>query len=403
MKVLQINTVYGIGSTGKIVKDIHDECVRQGIECVAAFRAGSGCEDAYDDIIEIGTPFGCRLHGFLARFTMFKGCFSRFSTRKLIKKLKKYAPDVIHLHNLHGSYINISLLMKYIKRNKVSVVFTFHDCWAFTAICPHFMIAGCDKWKHSCEKCPQRKKYSSAPFDFTKKVWTLKKEWFSNVEDFIAVAPSEWLAKMISQSFLKDYSVRVINNGIDLTAFSPTKSDFISKYSLENKKIVLGVSFKWSYEKGVDVFFDLSSRLPEEYVIVIVGELDEKLKSRLPKGIITIAKTNDKAELAQIYSAADVFVNPTREEVLGLVNIEALACGTPVITFDTGGSPECIDDTCGSVIPLNDNEAMAKEIIRVCSERPYSEDRCVFRAKLFDKDDKILEYVDLYNDIKKDN
>ncbi len=395
MRILQVNTVYGIGSTGKIAKDIHDKCVANGIECVCVHRRSCKGSASFDDTIEVGTFFSSRVHGFLARFTMFKGCFSYFSTLSALKAIKAYNPDIIHLHNLHGSYINIGLLMRYIKRSKIKVIFTLHDCWAFTAICSHFTIAKCDKWQNGCGNCVQRKKYSSAPIDFTKKVWKVKRDWFLGVEDMTIVTPSNWLANLVDKSFLKDYTIEVINNGIDLDVFTPTPSDFKEKYGICNKKIVLAVAFGWGYEKGLDVIIELSKRLSVDYQIVIVGA-DDGVDKQLPKNVISIHRTHNQVELAKIYTAADVFINPTREEVLGLVNIEALACGTSVVTFKTGGSPEIIDETCGVAIEVNDIDGVEREVVRICTQQPYTQENCLRRAKSFDKNIMLEKYLTLY-------
>ena len=236
-------------------------------------------------------------------------------------------------------------------------------------------------------------------FRLFKKSWKRKKEWFSTLENLVLVTPSEWLAKLAGQSFFAKYPIKVINNGIDLSVFKPEDSDFRSKYGCENKKILLGVSFAFGYRKGLDVFVELASRLDsEKYQIVLVGTSEEIDKS-LPANIISIHKTNDQKELAQIYSAADVFLNPTREENYPTVNMEALACGTPVITFKTGGSPEIIDSTCGSCVPYNDIDAFEREIIRVCKEELYSSQSCLAKSVNFDKNAKFEEYVKLYKDL----
>lgn len=398
MKVLQINTVYGVGSTGKITKQLHDLCIAHGMECLTGHRNNG--KYPLHDALEISGRLDGRVHGFLARMTMLKGCFSFLKTKKFIRKIKKYRPDLIHLHNLHGSYVHIGALMKYIKKEQIPVVFTLHDCWAFTAICPHFSLEKCDKWKSGCGHCPQRRKYSSAPIDLSHTMWKNKKRWFSGVSQMTIVTPSAWLADLARQSFLGQYPIKVIHNGIDLSIFSPTASDFRVRYSLENKKIVLAVSFGWSYEKGLDVMIALAERLTSDYQIVLVGT-DEATDKQLPKNIISIHRTNNQEELAGIYSAAEVFVNPTREEVLGLVNIEALACGTPVVTFRTGGSPECIDKTCGSVVDIDDVDALEQEIIRVCTGHPYTQEDCLRRAKVFDKDERMREYIALYRSMER--
>ena len=362
MRVLQINTVYGSGSTGRIMMGIHDACVQRAMECRCAHR---GSQKALVDEITVGTQLDSRIHGFLARITLLKGCFSYRHTKRFLKKVKQYQPDVIHLHNLHGSYINLPLLFRYIKKNDIPVVWTLHDCWPFTAICSHFTLAQCNKWKTGCGKCPQRK------------------------------TPSNWLAGLVKQSFLKEYLCVVIPNGIDLEVFRPRTSDFRQKYGLENKKIVLGVAFDWSERKGVDIFCRLREMLDNDYAIVLVGT-SEAIDVYLPEGIISIHRTNSPEDLAKIYSAADVFVNPTREEVLGLVNLESIACGTPVVTFATGGSPECVNEKSGRVVPCEDVMAMKQEILNICEHRELSGEECIAVARDFDVHKMFEGYVKLY-------
>ena len=225
-----------------------------------------------------------------------------------------------------------------------------------------------------------------------------KKQLFNDL-DLTIITPSKWLANLVKESFLKDYPVVQIHNGIDLSVFKPTQSDFRQRYQIpDHKHLILGVAFDWGIRKGVDAFIALSKRLDAQYQIVLIGtnDLIDKL---LPPNVISIHRTNNQRELAQIYSAADVFVNPTREEVLGMVNIEALACGTPVITFDSGGSPETIDHTCGSIVPCDDVEALADEILRVSTEKPYTREDCLNRAKVFDQNEKYREYLKLYQSI----
>lgn len=398
MRVLQINTVYGEGSTGSIAKAIHDLCLEHGIQCISAHRCIKKGEQPLEDSLSVSSKWDSRIHGQISRFTMFKGTGSVMKTWRFLKKVKQYAPDVIHLHNLHGSYINLPLLFGYIKKHRIPVVWTLHDCWAFTAICSHFVIAGCDKWKSGCHNCSQKKRFSAALFDVTKHVWKTKKAWFSHMPSATVVAPSNWLAELAKESFLGSYPVKTIYNGIDLQVFKEMETDFRARYGLENKRVVLGVAFDWSYAKGLDVFLELSKRLDETYQIVLVGTNDQ-IDRNLPGNILSIHRTKDQRELAEIYTAADVFVNPTREEVLGLVNLEALACGTPVITFATGGSPECVDTSCGVVVPKEDVDMMEREIIRLCTDRPYLKENCRNRAACFDKRQCLQQYIHLYESI----
>ena len=398
MRILQINTVYGRGSTGKIAQGLHDVCVKNGHQCVSAYRYAEG---NFEDTLAVSSWMDCHVHNRLARETLLQGSFSWGRTLLFLRKVKKYAPDVIHLHNLHGSYVNFKLLFAYIKRHKVPVVWTFHDCWAFTGCCPHFVIAKCDRWMSGCSGCPSYSARISLGGDSVSKMWERKRNLFSSIENLVIVTPSMWLNGLVKESFLQSKSTEIIYTGIDLNVFKPTDGTFRERYNIDaSKKILLGVSFGWSYRKGLDVFIELARRLDaSQYQIVLVGT-DESVEAQLPENILPIRRTSNQKELAEIYTAADLFVNPTREEMFGLVNVEANACGTPVLTFRTGGSPECIDESSGVVVDCDDIDAMEREIIRICSENPYSAENCMARASRFDMNERFEEYVKLYEKIK---
>lgn len=402
MKILQINTVYPNGSTGKIAHELYNLCKRNFIECRVAYRYAENNSE-FSDTITTSSWLNCHLHNRISRYTMLQGIFSYFHTLRFLKKVSEYKPDVIHLHNLHGSYINIPLLFGYIKKNNIKVVWTLHDCWSFTGYCPHFDMIGCDKWKTGCYSCPQYRDYPKSLFDNSKFMYRLKSKWFTGVENMTIVTPSKWLASLVKESYLRDYPVKVINNGIDLNIFKPTESDFRKKYALENKYVVLGVAFGWGKRKGLDVFIELAKRLDKEkYKIVLVGT-DDNVDRLLPENIISIHRTQNQTELAEIYTAADVFANPTREENYPTVNMESIACGTPVVTFNTGGSPEIIDKGCGTAVAKNDTGAMYNEIIRICATTSYSEAACLEKAQSFDKNIKFKEYISLYEELNEQN
>ncbi len=395
MKVALIN-VTNFGSTGKIMLQIAQKCREEGIEAYTFSRRWKDNPSSIEGHRFFGYFYDNLFHRAVGPVIGKGERLSILGTKKLVKELKAISPDIIHLHNLHGWFINLPILMKYIKQSGASVIWTLHDCWSFTGGCPYFTVSKCEKWKTGCFGCPTYKEYPKTYFDNTKKTWERKKDWFSTIEDLTIVTPSKWLADLAAQSFFSGKSIKVINNGIDLSVFKPVENDFRQKYSCENKKILLGVAFSWGYRKGLDVFVELASRLDsDKYQIVLVGTSAE-IDKNLPQNIISINKTNNQQELAQIYSAADIFVNPTREENYPTVNMEAIACGTPVVTFDTGGSPEILDDTCGSVVPCNDIDVLEREIIRICEDVPYSIDACIKRAEGFDKDQKFKEYIELY-------
>lgn len=390
MKIVQINSVCGIGSTGKICVAISELLNEKNIENYILYSMGNS---DYKQGIKYSNDKYIKVQALFSRILGNYGFNSYFATKKLISKLKSMNPDVIHLHNIHSHDCNLTVLFEFIKKNNIKVFWTFHDCWTITGYCTHFDMIGCDKWKTACKNCPQAKDFSWF-FDRSAYLYKKKKEIFKEL-DLTIITPSKWLAGLVRQSIAGEYPVKVINNGIDLNVFKPTDSEFRKKYNCENKFIILGVAFGWDVRKGLDVFVELSKRLDDRFQIVLVGT-DENVDKQLPDNIISIHRTQNQKELAEIYTAADLFVNPTREEALGLVNIESLACGTPVVTFNTGGAPECIDNTCGIVVEKNDIDAMYNEIIKIYNHNPYSKSDCTNRANTFDKYDKFKEYVDLY-------
>lgn len=395
MKIFQINAV-PYGSTARIMLGISQTAERNGyvayMSCGYSYHPIKELQGKY---IKIGSPIEKLFHTYAAKITGLNGYYSYFSTLRLIKQIKQIKPDVLHLHNLHGWYLHLPTLFSFIKKENIKVVWTLHDCWAFTGHCPYFDMVGCEKWQTECYACPQYKAYPATYFDCSKKLYKSKKSWFTRVKDMTIVTPSVWLAEMVKQSYLKEYKVQVINNGIDLSAFAPIQSDFKNRYGLEDKTLLLGVALDWGARKGLDVFVELAKRLPESFQIVLIGT-NENIEKQLPDRIISIRRTQNVAELAEIYTAADIFVNPTREDNFPTVNIEALACGTPIVTFKTGGSPEILDETCGVVVEKNDIDAMEKEILRLAKEKPFSAEACRKRAEEFDKNEKFKEYLELY-------
>ena len=397
MKILQINSVCGVGSTGRIATDLYKVLEEQGHECKIAYGRGTSPEGI--DSIKIGSKLDNYTHVFKTRVFDKHGFGSVNSTKKFIEEVEEYDPDIIHLHNIHGYYINIEILFNYLKEANKPVIWTLHDCWAFTGHCSHFDYIGCDKWKYGCKKCIQKNEYpASKVMDNSKFNYEKKKELFTSVKNMTIVTPSKWLANLVKESFLAKYPVEVINNGIDLDVFKPTESNFRAEYNLQDKFIVLGVASVWTERKGLKYFIELSKDLSDDYKIVIVG-VNKKQKKELPKNILAITRTNNVNELAEIYTAADIFVNPTLEEVLGLTNLEALACGTPVITFKTGGSVECIDNISGFIVEKEDISKL-KEIIKLTfkNNKYIKASNCINRVRYkFKNEHNYFKYVALYN------
>ncbi|MCR4431981.1 MAG: glycosyltransferase family 4 protein [Tepidanaerobacteraceae bacterium] len=397
MRVLQINSVCGIGSTGRIAIDINKILKEQGHEGYIAY--GRDFAKDCDTSIRIGNKLDNYMHVLKTRIFDRHGFGSKRATREFINKIEKLDPDIIHLHNIHGYYINIELLFEYLKRVDKPVIWTLHDCWAFTGHCSYFDFIGCDKWKTGCYNCPQKNEYPSSIFmDNTKSNYKKKKDIFTGIKKMTIVTPSNWLAGLVKESFLGEYPVRVINNGIDLEVFKPTESNFRVKYNLKNKFIILGVASVWGKRKGYQYFIELSKKLNPDEIVVMVG-LTEKQKKSLPNNIIGITKTNNVKELAEIYSDADVFINPTLEDNFPTTNLEALACGTPVITFNTGGSVECVDQNCGFVVEKGNLKELFNtiQVVKEKGKLNYIQ-QCIQRAKkLYDRKDRFKEYLELYN------
>ena len=394
MKIVAINAL-PYGSVAGTMLRISDFATKLGHEYYTFSKPIEGFNNSRKNHEFIGTCKSISRNNKLSVYTGFDGIYARRATRSLIKRLDEIKPDIIHLHNLHGWFINLPLLFKYIKKNNTRVLWKFSDCWPFTGQCPGFASVNCEKWKTGCYHCPQYKNYPQAKIDMTKWMYRLKKKWFTDVKRLKIVTPSNWLKGLVQQSFLKDYDIITINNGIDLSVFKPTPSDFRQKYGLEDKKIVLGVASDWSNRKGIDVLVNLSEQLGEDYQVVVVGVV----KNEWDNGKILFLPPQKATELAAIYTASDVFANPTREETFGLVNVESIACGTPVVMFNTDGAPETIDETCGIVVEKNNETQMLNEVKRVCESKPFSADSCVKHAQNFEKDRRYMDYFAVYDEL----
>lgn len=390
MKIVYINTTGGYGSTGKIVESLASEWKRRGGEAYSF--CGIGIENA------LHSKFGYSLSAVESAIFGNDGMCSGVATRKLIKKLETIKPDIIHLHNLHGHYIDSEILFDHIKANRIKTVWTLHDCWSFTGHCAHFDMKGCDKWKTGCSDCPQYKSYPRSLFDTSEKMWNKKKDTFCGVDDLTFVAPSCWIAGLLKDSFLKEYPVQIIRNGIDQSIFKPCNEDVFADLHSEGKTVVLGVASEWGRKKGLDVFIKLAKTLPDNFAVVLVGTT-EKTESYLPSNVVAVRKTANASELAKIYSSADVFVNPTREDTYPTVNMESISCGTPAITFATGGSPESISALSGVVVPKNDTEKLTEEILKFSSEEYKNGFSCAKQSKNFCNVAFVDSYMELYNRI----
>lgn len=389
-RLVQVNVTAGRGSTGMIAEEIGALAVKQGWESWIAYGREPHREPSASHLIRVGSDTDMKLHGVQSRLFDNHGMASKAATRKLIGQLREIKPDLIHLHNIHGYYLNYPLLFDYLWRWGGPVVWTLHDIWPITGHCAYFGVNECPKWRTGCGKCPQLKAYpASFLLDRSENNWIYKKAAFTSLPNLTLVAVSDWLSNIVGESFLKDVPRKVIHNGVDLNVFHPTAEPQTDKY-------VIAVSNVWNREKGFDDILALRKVLPQEIGIVMVGVSEEQQRI-LPHGIHGVRRTADREELRKLYAEAISLINCTYGDNFPTVNIEALACGTPVITYRTGGSPEAIDDKTGIVVEQGDIDGLAKAIGEVAN---LNREGCRKRAEqCFNKDDRFAEYLALYESL----
>lgn len=390
MKVFQINTCGNL-STGGLAVEIARGLIRRGDDSIVAYARNKIAQDV--PCYKIGNQFDVLFHAVMTRLTDRTGFFSKDATCKLIDEIKGYNPDIIQLHNLHGYYLNIQMLFDFLKEYQKPVVWTLHDCWAFTGHCAYFDYVQCEKWKEECYKCPNRLQYPKSFIDNASENYEKKKNLFTSVTNLTLVVPSVWLRERVEKSFLQSFPVKVVYNGIDLEQFNyeVKKMQFRQKNHIDDKIIILGVASVWSERKGLETFVQLSKRLPEPYRIVLVG-LNAKQKKKLPPNIIGIERVESKKELAEIYADADIFLNPSKEETFGLTTIEALACGTYSIVLR--------DTACAEIAELNGGKVVDGTIESI--ERAiYSANKVIDKPqideRLFSKEVYVEKMLDIYN------
>lgn len=402
-KLVQINS-FDSGSTGNIAKQINKTAEEHGFKTFFLFGRYWKNKNKIEGT-KIGIQFDCFVHLLFSRCFDTMGLLSHLTTYKLIKNLKQIKPDIVHIHNIHGYYLNYPMFFKYLRKSKIKVVWTLHDCWSFTGHCSYFDLIKCEQWKTGCYSCPLKKEYpKSILFDNSKRNYRLKKELFTSINDKLTLVPvSNWLEDIVEQSFFEKTNIKVIHNGIDLDIFKPHfDKRILNKYEIPKKKILLGVASPWSERKGLFDFIKLSNLLSSEYVIILVGLTKEQIKT-LPSKIFGFERTQNVQELAELYSSADIFLNLTYEDNYPTVNLESIACGTPVITYKTGGSPEAVSAAIGRVVEQGNFEELIEaiysfedldkeELKKQC--RQYAEDN-------FDKNKCFNQYIDLYNNIIK--
>lgn len=395
MKVLQINSVYPIKSTGRIVKQLADIQRENGID---PYIACGESEEQGENIFVMSSKLYMKANILLTRLFGKHGFYNKTATKRLLKWIDRVEPDIIHLHNIHGHYINVKLLFEYIKKHDIPVVWTLHDCWAFTGHCAHFDLAGCEKWKTGCYKCQLKKKYPiSLFFDRSKENYKAKRELFNGVSRLHIVTPSNWLRDLTKKSFLGAYPVTALHNGIDTEVFSPVVSDIRKELGIDNKFVILGIVSNFKSYKGGEAFLKLSEMLSEDEVIVLLS-LEENPEN-IPSNIIPLKRTSDDKKLAKIYSMADVFVNPTLQDNFPTVNIEAISCATPVVTYISGGSAEAQSEKSGYQVKKGDVEGLYEAVLKVKKGTINKED-CRAQALKFKSLSCFEKYLDIYKGLQ---
>lgn len=398
MKLLQINVVANSASTGRITEGIGISAMSCGFKSYVAY--GRWANPSQSELITIGSRKDYLWHGVESRIFDNHGHASRRATADFLKTVEKISPDIIHLHNIHGYYLNYPMLFEFLAKAKIPVVWTLHDCWPFTGHCAYYDYCGCNRWKTQCHHCPQKKAFpASFLFDRSRKNYADKKHFFTLPKNMTIVPVSKWLSDQVADSFLKDYPREVIYNGIDTDVFRPyNQNEMKAQFGWQGKKILLGVASTWSPRKGLEDFISLSQELPSEYRIVLVG-VNDKQKKNLPPNITAISKTESTAELAQLYSAADVFVNPTWEDNYPTTNLEAISCGTPVVTYHTGGSPESVKENNGAVVAKGNLSQLKEAVTNIRKDTASCRE---YALKHFRMQDRFGEYVELYKQILND-
>ncbi len=400
MKILQINSVYGLGSTGRNCREMQQYVNSYTSDsCYTACARNGGEEQTFS----FSSPLDRKLHALLSRCLGKQAHHSGLATRKLLAYMDELQPDVVILHNLHANYIHFPMLAHYLAERDVATILVLHDCWFYTGKCTYYTVARCFKWKNGCSACPQLKQDNPSWWrDCSSELWHEKKKLLSSIPRLGVIGVSDWITNEARQSLLKGAKlIRRVYNWIDSEAFHPcgNAEELREKYQFGHKKIILAVASVWSSRKGLNSFIHLSSLLEDDYKIVLLGKIDAQ--TALPANIHHLPPTRSIAELAELYSLADVFVSMSLEETFGKVSAEALACGTPVVCFDSTANKELVGDGCGVVVPAGDVGGVKVAIERICSQGKahYSGPCRAFALQHFDRQARIEDYISACRDV----
>ncbi len=399
IKVLQINAVYGNGSTGTIVRDLEHICEESGIECYVA-SPDINVKTARKHYL-IGNKFDHIAHAVLTRLTGKQGYFSRNATKRLLEYIDKIEPDIIHLHNLHSNFINLKILFDYLAKREIPTVLSLHDCWFYTGGCFHYTAAGCKRWLGNCGRCPKRGEDNFSLFlDNSASILADRKKYLLNIPRLHIVGVSNWIAQEALKTFLKSKNVTAIRNGVDMNIFKPTISDLKKTLNLENKHVILGPGSKWLLPINSQILEYFSNNMRDDEILLLYGVYDS-MGATLPPNIRLYGYTKDKEELAALYTMADVFANTTREDSLSLINVESQACGTPVVTFDATGPKETVDEEYSLSVPVGDAKRLldAVHFLRDNKKPDAAEKSRAFVVDRFDMLSQYKKFVDFYRRI----
>lgn len=401
MRIIQINETCGIGSTGRTTLELAQALDSSGHFSHVFYASG---QSSYAKSTRVGCDLDHKLHAFLSRLFGTQGYFSRLATRRMLKQLDALQPDVVHLRNLHGNYINLGMLLRHLAKKDIATVLTLHDCWFMTGKCTYYLSANCQKWKTCCGECPLLRVDNVNPtwfFDRTRKCFQDKKRWFQAIPRLAVAGVSQWVSDEANQSIFQSRNPIAIYNWIDADVFYPQNAEAVrSKYQLGQSFVILMVTGQLSAIKGYHVLEGLANALDSAYRLVVVGKNDLRLP--IPANVLHISHTNDARELAALYSAADVCVNTTQFETFGKVTAEALCCGTPVIVYNNTASPELVGSNCGYVVEEADGlDAIIGAIrqIRHNGKSAYTQDCVTFATSRFSKQEGVAQYLALYESL----
>lgn len=398
IKILQINAVYGKGSTGVIVHDIEKLCEQSGMECYVASPDNSVIEAKHGYVI--GNVIDHKLHALFSRIHGKQAYFSHIPTKKLLKWIDYIKPDIVHLHNLHSNYIHFNMLFKYLAANDISTIITFHDCWYFTGGCSHFTSIECDKWMTNCEKCPRQKEDTPALLSkHSSQMLMDRKKYINAIPHLTIIGASEWIANECRRSVLANCNIRYIHNGFNLDIFKPTNSDIRKKMGIEDKYVLLAPASKWYQNINKTTLDYFLSHMSDDMVLLLFG--CKTGNKNISDKVREIGYINNPREMAAIYSMADVFVNCTREDTLPGINLECQAAGTPVVTYDATGCKETVDGICGRAVRVGDYVQLFNAVLEIRSiGKAKLSTQCIkWIRENFELRDSYQKYLNLYKDI----